>query len=471
MITLGLFCCICLIGQPTEPEGFKDAFRLMEVWLDAQKDYEHLPGIAVSMVDYDQVMWSKGFGFANVEGEVKTETSTFYSICSISKLFTAIGIMQLRDKGKLRLDDEVKTHLPWFAIKQNFEDGGPITIRGLLTHSSGIPRQSNFPYWTGPDFDFPALEEIKAQMSSSETLYPASQYFQYSNFGMSLLGAIIESKSGLTYQEYMQKNILQPLDLKDTRPSMPVALAGKELAIGYSALDRDGKREPLPPFDTKGVTPAAGFTSTVEDLSKFASWQLELLDRGEEVALKSSTLKEMQRVHYMDPNWRTSWGLGFSVTNIDGTTVISHGGSCPGYRSLFSLVPQYNKAYVVMINGGGTNPGKYLEGMVEIMQKAYSADRVSPPEEVHLEDYAGAYDAQPWGSEEAVLPWFGKLIYFSLPTGDPGNFTVLQHEEKDVFVRIRENGALGEKVVFERNDEGQVYRMKQHQNFTYKKLK
>ena len=439
--------------------------------LDAQKDYENLPGISVSMVDYDEVMWSGAFGYSNLEGEIKTETSTIYSICSISKLFTAIGIMQLRDQGKLKLDDEVKAHLPWFTIKQNFEDGGPITIRGLLTHSSGIPRQSNFPYWTGPDFDFPSLEEIKAQMTNSETLYPASQYFQYSNFGMSLLGAIIEAKSGLSYEDYVQKNILQPLNLKDTRPNMPVELAGKQLAIGYGAVDRLGNRKPVPPFNTKGVTPAAGFTSTVVDLSKFGAWQLKLLDTGEEIVLKSSTLNEMQRVQYMDPNWRTSWGLGFAVRNIEGTTVISHGGSCPGYRSLFSLVPQYNKAYVVMINGGGTNPGKYLDGMVEIMRKAYNADRVSLPKTINLNDYSGAYDAQPWGAEEVVLPWFGKLVYLSLPTNSPSNFTVLQHIEKDVFKRVRDNGDLGETVIFERNADGKVYRLKQHQNYTYKIMK
>ena len=459
---------LLLPGFSQEYSKLDDAFRLMEVWLDAQKDFERLPGIAVAVVNDQEILWDQGFGYADINAQIKTETSTIYSICSISKLFTAIAILQLRDEGKLQLDDEVATHLPWFKIKQNFEQSGPITIRGLLTHSSGLPRQSNYPYWTGPDFDFPTLEEIKSQMDSSETLYPASTYFQYSNFGMSLLGAIIEEKSGITYETYVTKHIIEPLKLKDTRPRMPDELAKGQLATGYSALNRQGEREALTPFFTKGVTAAAGFTSTVEDLSKFASWQFRLLNNGEKEVLKSSTLKEMQRVHWMDPDWKRAWGLGFSVRNLKGTTLVSHGGSCPGYRSLLSLVPKYKKAYSVMINAGSTNPGKYIDGISEILVKAFDAKPVTTPEGVDLNDYAGIYNVQPWAAEEAILPWFGQLIQFELPTSKPANFSTFKYVKKDTFRRVRSDGSLGEEIIFERDTQGNVYRMLQHQNYSPK---
>ena len=111
---------------------------------------------------------------------------------------------------------------------------------------------------------------------------------------------------------------------------MPMDLYGKRLAVGYGALKRDGTRDLLKPFDTRGVTPAAGYTSTVEDLGKFASWQFRLLRTGQTNVLKASTLREMQRVQFMDPDWKTSWGLGFAVEHRDDHIYVGHGGACPG---------------------------------------------------------------------------------------------------------------------------------------------
>ncbi len=466
LIFLVLLCLVKLSAQD-EPD-LKDAKRLLETWLDAQTDYERLPGIAVAVVKDQDLLWKAGFGFADVEDQHATKSNTIYSICSISKLFTSISVMQLRDAGKLSLEDEVSKHLPWFKIHQKYEDSGPITIRSLLTHSAGVPRQSNFPYWTGPDFDFPTIEQIKAQMKDMETLYPASTYFQYSNFGMSILGAIVAEKSGLSFNEYVEKNILEVLDLKDTRPYMPKDLLKGQLATGYSALDRSGDRKAVDLFYTDGVTAAAGFTSTVEDLAKFASWQFRLLENGGEEILRSSTLKEMQRVHWMNPDWKLAWGLGFTVRQHNGETVVGHGGSCPGYQTDLSLTPKKKLAYVVMINASGTNPGKYLNGISAIVGKALDAEFEEIPDGMNLEDYAGTYNARPWGSESVVLPWYGDLAVMGLPSNDPSYFTILKHVEGDTFRRKRDDGELGETVVFERDGNGKVVKMWRHQNYSLK---
>jgi CubicO group peptidase (beta-lactamase class C family) len=467
-ILLFLLFAIFNTAQAQETPDLKDAHRLLTTWLEAQKDYEQLPGIAVAVVKDQDLIWKEGFGFADVEAKHPTQTNTIYSICSISKLFTSISIMQLRDAGKLSLEDKVSKHLPWFTIQQKYEDSGPITIRSLLTHSGGLPRQSNFPYWTGPDFDFPTIDQIKAQINDMETLYPASTYFQYSNFGMSILGAVIEEISGMTFNEYVEKNILEVLELEDTRPFMPKDLLKGQLATGYSALDRSGDRKAVDLFYTDGVTAAAGFTSTVEDLAKFASWQFRLLENGGEEILRSSTLKEMQRVHWMDPDWELAWGLGFSVRQINGQTVVGHGGSCPGYRTQLSLTPKKKLAYVVMVNASGVNTGKYLSGMAEVMGKALDAEMADIPEDLNLEDYAGTYDAQPWSSETVILPWYGELAVMGLPTNSPASFGILKHVEGDTFRRKRDDGELGETVVFERDDNGKVIKMWQHQNYSEK---
>jgi CubicO group peptidase (beta-lactamase class C family) len=224
-------------------KDYSDELRLIEAWLDTQKDFEKLPGITAAIVNDQEIIWTGAFGYANPGNKTLMKSSTIFSICSISKLFTSVAIMKLYDEGKLRLDDRIDDLLPWYNLEQKFPDSGPITIRSLLTHSSGLPREANYPYWTGPDFPFPTEEQVKNQLSEQETLYPASTYFQYSNLGITLLGQIIEKVSGIPFDAYIKQNIIVPLGLENTRTELPEALYGNELATGYSALKRNGERE------------------------------------------------------------------------------------------------------------------------------------------------------------------------------------------------------------------------------------
>ena len=450
---------------------YSEALRLIDVWLEAQRDYEQLPGMSVAIVENQEVIFARGYGLADLEKKIKATPETIYSICSISKLFTAVAIMQLRDAGKLRLDDEVSEYLPWFNIKQQYPESGPITIRSLLTHSSGLPRESDYPYWSKPDFHFPTREQLKEKLGQQKTLYPPSTYFQYSNLGIALLGEIVAEISGMSYDDYVNEKILKPLGMTDTRPYLPKELWRGQLATGYSSLTRNGTREMLPFFQTEGIKPAAGFSSTVLDLAKFASWQFRLLERGGEEVLKAPTLREMHRVHWMDPDWKTSWGLGFEVYQMDGKTMVGHGGSCPGYRSILMMEPGKKQAFVVMINASGTNPDKYARGMREILKKAASKKEETPKSKVNLEDYAGYYDAQPWWGETVVLPWQGNLAMVSLPSDNPAQgLTLFKHIEGDTFRRIRDDETLGEELIFERDKTGQVIRFVRHSNY-YPKIK
>ncbi|WP_373075536.1 serine hydrolase domain-containing protein, partial [Zeaxanthinibacter enoshimensis] len=261
-LILSILLCLQLQGQENTKD-YTEAFKLIEVWLDAQKDYEALPGISAIVVKDQEVLWQGGYGMANKEENVATTAETICSICSISKLFTAVAVMKLYEEGKLRLDDEVSDLLPWYNLQQQFPDSGPVTVRSLLTHSSGLPREANFPYWTGPDFPFPSEEQVRAELGKQETLYPASTYFQYSNLGLTLLGEIVTQVSGMPYEQYIQKNILDPLQLTDTRTELPQSLYGKQLAIGYGALKHNGSRDRLKLFQANGITAAAGFSSNV----------------------------------------------------------------------------------------------------------------------------------------------------------------------------------------------------------------
>jgi CubicO group peptidase (beta-lactamase class C family) len=163
------------------------ALELARGWLEGQSAYERIPGVSAAIV-YDQdVLWSGGFGKADLASGRPARADTLYSICSISKLFTSIAVLQQRDAGHLRLDDPVARHLPWFALKRS-EGEGDVTIEGLLTHAAGLPRESDYPYWSAPDFVFPTREEIIERLKGQEPLYAPERNFQYSNLGITLAG-------------------------------------------------------------------------------------------------------------------------------------------------------------------------------------------------------------------------------------------------------------------------------------------
>lgn len=467
-------CLSLLISTTYSQENKKDyteAFKLVEVWLEAQKDFDKLPGLTAIVIEDQEVLWSGAVGLANVEKNIKAEASTLCSICSISKLFTSVAIMKLYDEGKLRLDDRVSDLLPAYKLEQKYPESGPITIRSLLTHSSGLPREAGYPYWTGPDFPFPSKEQIDSKLSEQETLYPASTYFQYSNLGLTLLGEIVEEISGVPYDEYVQQNILKPLGLSDTRTELPEQLYGNELAIGYSAIARTGNREKVKLFQANGITPAAGFSSNVQDLGKFASWQFRLRDSTITEILKPSTIKYMQNVHWTNPDWKTTWGLGFVVIKgSNGNTWVGHGGNCPGYRSTLQMDLKSKRAYSVMINANGTNPGKYVNGIKGIINKVKASKKDdASKEKKDLNEFVGFYSPMPWWGEEYISTWDGKLVTLALPSEKPEkSMTFYKHIEGDTFRRIRDNDELGETLVFERDKNGKIIHYKQHGNYSKK---
>jgi CubicO group peptidase (beta-lactamase class C family) len=448
------------------------ALELVEIWMEAQVDYEDLPGVSMGVVSGQDLIWSQGFGYADVESRRPATPDTIYSICSISKLFTSISVLQLRDAGKLDLDDPVGEILPWFDIQNTFPDGPAITVRRILTHSSGLPREAGYPYWTGPEYPFPTHEQIIERLPEQETLYPAAEYFQYSNLGLTLAGEIVAAVSGQPYSEYVRQNVLDPLGLESTTPEIPDAQRGRRLATGYTSKLRDGRRKVVPDYLVRGIAPAAGFTSTVEDLARFAAWQFRLLEKGGKEVLAANTLKEMQRVHWIDPDWETTWGLGFSVSRRDDKTFVGHGGSCPGYRTQLLMSPKDRIAVIFMTNGQGTDTGMYANRTFDAVAPAIIAALAAPGEgaapDPAFEKYVGRYE-RPLGGESYVFPWEGSLAVLPLPTSNPVTSLMrIRHVGEDTFRRIRDDGELGEEIVFEVDADGAVIRMWRHSNPSYR---
>ncbi|MGB5676069.1 MAG: serine hydrolase [Gemmatimonadota bacterium] len=462
----------------------REAVTVVETWLDAQRAYENIPGISAALVHDQELIWAGATGLADPDTGAPATPQTAYSICSISKLFTSIGVMQLRDEGRLRLDDRVADLLPWFDIREAYEGAPPVTVRGVLTHSAGLPRESDFPYWIDP-FDFPTREQLIERLGEQEMLYPADRYYQYSNLGLTLAGEIVAEVSGTPYGEYVRSHILDPVGMIATWPEIADYPHPERLAAGYSATRRDGTRKRMPPFAVEGIAAAAGFASTVEDLARFASWQFRVLEMGGDEVLAANTLREMQRVHWLDPDWQTTRGLGFGVYRSDGVTYVGHYGLCPGYYSALRMHVPSQLAAIVMMNAIALSPAALSQEAIQIVGPAVeqaiedgrAAQEGTLPSDYEpallpreFERFIGSYDENPWGGEAAVVAWEAGLAILWLPTMSPvDGLTPLQHVDGNRFRRIRDDGELGETYEFVEDDDGQVVGMLYHSN-TYPRL-
>src|SRR6476469_7449285 len=131
--------------------------RLFEAWLEGQMAYRGLPGVAVGVIHDQDLVWSRGFGFSDAGRKIPMSPATLFRMASNTKMFTSVAILQLRDAGKLRLDDPVAKYLPWFKLKPASADDPPVTIENLITHGSGLPREAAAAYWA--TFAFPSKEE------------------------------------------------------------------------------------------------------------------------------------------------------------------------------------------------------------------------------------------------------------------------------------------------------------------------
>lgn len=437
----------------------QDVLRLLSLWMEAQRAYDRVPGLAAGVVIGQELVLQRGWGSLDGAGAPAPSGNTIYSICSISKLLTSVAVMQLWEAGKLSLDDDVSRHVPDFALQRRDADSGPITLRALLTHSAGVPREAEMGYWSAPEFAFPTRQALYEHVREQRTLMRAQQGYQYSNLGMAVLGDVVAAVSGEPYERYVQTRILSPLGMADTQPFTPELPFGTRAAVGFGALQRDGSRDRLPAFDTRFLLPAAGYASTVQDLARFAIWQLRLLKSGGSEVLRVSTLREMHRVQWISEDRQITRGFGFSVQREQNQTVVGHDGLCPGYRTAVVLVPGRSLAVIALANAiGNTGLAPYTGPMWRLVAKGLNLPvAVTGPGKPALPDYGGRYRSQPYASEQVIVPWGDGLAMLNLPSSDPAaGLAVLKHVEGDRFSFVREDGVPGGELRFERNVTGQV---------------
>ena len=459
MLLVVLLAPLCLAADKPKPTTAQ-AIELAKRWLDAQRSYDGIPGMSVAVVKDQKELWLYGSGMADPATNRAADADTLYSICSVSKLFTSLAVMQLRDQGKLSLEDPLSKHLSWFHMKPAPE-GREATIEGVLTHAAGLPRETDIPYWSGT-FDFPTHQQIVERVASQESLYPSERYFQYSNLGLTLAGEVVSAVSGQPYDQYVKQHLLAPIGLTSTYPEIPLEEKGRRLAVGYSAKRRDGTRAVLPPFQARGVAPAAGYASTARDLAHFAEWQFRVLANKDDKIIDPRTLREMYRPHFVDPDFNTFWGLGFAVRKSGDDVFVGHGGSCPGFRTDVRLKADDKVGVIAMANASGVDTGAYTLALYKIIAPAI--DSTTKPT-TDLSAYTGSYNQFPWGGETIVVPWGDELAAIDVPSMDPmKNLERLRKVGDNQFRRVRDDGALGETVTFEIGPDGRATKFWQFSN-------
>ena len=452
------------------PPEVDSGIELLCAWVEAQMAYRGEPGVSIGVVHDQELVWARGFGFADQDERVAATAATRYRIASITKLFTSTGILMLRDAGMLQLDDPVERHLPWFDIRQRFPDAPAITIRHLLTHTAGLPREAAFPYWTGTDF--PTREQVRDALPRQETAYPTETRWKYSNLALVLAGEIVAAVSGQSYEDFVQQRVVDPLGMSDTLVGGPRP-NDTELAVGYGRRLPGADRPALSAVvDYRGITAAANMTSNVTDLAKFAMLQFRDRPPGGGQLLRGSTLREMQRVHWLDPSWEYGWGLGFKVIRQGNATYVGHSGQAPGYRTQMLLCPAEKTGVIVLSNAHDCDVLRYCDRAFRWVLPAVLRTAAPEPEPVTSDPgwqrYVGRYrDA--W-SDTQVLVRDGKLVIIDPTADDPlDTMATLTPVAEHVFRYESSDGysSRGELAVFEVDDTGKVQRLKLDENYTY----
>lgn len=403
---------------------------LFSAWLDGQLEIRGLPGAVVGVVAGDDLVWAEGFGHADVEAGRPMSTDTRFRMASHSKLFTATAIMQLREEGRIRLDDPVTDYLPWFMFRSAAPDDPPITIEHLLTHSSGLPREAG-PHWT--DLDFPTAEEVRALMKDRLAPFSPEVRWKYSNLAYTIAGMIVEQVSGMSWAEYLERNVFGPLGMSASSVDRPDPL----MAVGYGPRQPDGSREVYPFVDARGMAAATGLTSTVEDMARFVSAQFRAGARGGNRLLSTASLREMHRVRMLENTWTSGQGIGFSVRRVDGKLYVGHGGGYPGYTTNTTIRLDSKVGVIVLTNTNDSDPGQIAQELMSTVGEAVASATAAKPEKVAWdpawERFAGTYENRGRPTRVLVMnerlvlmnPWASSIAPTTLePVGD-GTFRMV----------------------------------------------
>jgi len=371
-------CTFITFAQTYKPPVFADADRAKKIAAtfaiidQLYKDYaaaNHWPGIAYGVVVDGQLVHVGSAGYINLSNKTEATSKSAFRIASMTKSFTAMAILKLRDEGKLKLDDPASMYVPEMKnSKLLTKDAAPVTIRNLLTHSAGYPEDNPWGDRQLADSDEDLLNIYRKGLSFSND--PGLGY-EYSNLGFATLGFIIKKVSGNTYEDYITENILKPLGMTHTYWEY-TKVPQEQLARGYRWLNNEWVEQPLLHDGSYGAM--GGLITTIEDFSKYmalhiAAWPPR--DDAETGPVKRSSIREMQYpwdVSTLNATARLTngklcpsvsaycYGLRWSK-DCDNRVYVGHTGGLPGFGSNWNILPDYGIGVVSFANATYANAG------------------------------------------------------------------------------------------------------------------
>jgi len=434
------------------------AIAVFDAWVQQRVIDQELPGLSIGFVYDQKLIWAKGYGFSHPGKKIPATPATAYRIASLTKLFTATAILQLRDAGKLQLDDPVAKYVSWFHLKDDYGDSPVITLRHLLTHTSGLPRELDVLYWD--DMRFPDHDMFVRLFQEAATILPRETEFKYSNVAFSVLGDVVSNVSGESYPDYVKTHILVPLEMNATE-----VLPAKDmpsLATGYKFRRAGFARDVEPFMDLRGMVSCGNIASTVEDLAKFLSLQFRVGIASEAQILKGATLAEMQRVQWLDTTWQSGHGLGWQIARVADRVRINHGGYVNGYTSSISASVGEKFGVIVLANANDAKPWAIAEQAWTIVAPAVMTATAAPDKSVVADTswakFVGEYE---WsdGSFSRVLISKGELAIVDPRSDNPWSERDKLEPLSDLTFRLKGGAQKGELVRFEADRSGRIVRM------------
>lgn len=330
---LALFCCIAGIAAELPGDA---AARVDKLFADLDKTSS--PGCAVGVIREGRLVFSRGYGMANLDHDIVLSSRSVFHVASVSKQFTAAAIVLLAQQGKLSIDDPVRKHIPELR-----DFGTPLTIRHLLHHTSGLRDQWLMLILSGWRLsqDVVKDEDVMDLVARARELnFPPGEKHLYSNTGYTLLAQIVKRVSGKSLREFTTAEIFEPLGMRDTHFRDDYREVAPRMAYGYAKL-RDRFQFSIPTYDTVG---ASSLLTTVEDMAK---WDANFYSgkvggaKFNETMLSEFTLNNGKQIPYR---------FGQTVGEYRGLKLVEHGGADAGYRSGYSRFPEQKFSVVTLCN-------------------------------------------------------------------------------------------------------------------------
>jgi CubicO group peptidase (beta-lactamase class C family) len=418
-----------------------------------------LPGASAAVVRGSDLDWSAEIGFADVATGRPVGPATLYRIASITKTFTGTALMQLRDAGRMALDDPAVTYLP--ELRSAASPFGPIeavTIRRMLCHESGLATEPPGTDWSLSRYQGSPEVTLSNAADLAVKVAPESQH-KYSDLAYQLLGEIVSRVSGVPYPRYIRESILDPLGMSATSFEPLAEPLRQQCATGYDWPSPTGEFQPVPPMPP--VWAEGGLWSSAADLARWIAFQLGAHQNqsGDPQLLAPQTVREMHRPRYLaDESWTRARGISWCGVRRDDGVWIEHAGGLPGFTSELCFDPARGVGAVVLVNGscGGADVAFELASIAGRFAPA-EPKAVEVPAAVPAEyrPLLGLYIRPQQGGWVFRIEWQGQLAFVS-PEAPGWKLALLPTADPDVFTVEAGSNLAGEDVVFRRHADGRV---------------